>query len=70
MPAGDLPLSARALAAADVFEALTADRPYRGPMEPDEALAIMRRDAGQALDPLCVEALAAGVERAAERFAA
>jgi HD-GYP domain-containing protein (c-di-GMP phosphodiesterase class II) len=68
--AGDLPLSARVLAAADVFEALTADRPYRGPMDPDEAIAIARRDAGAALDPLCVEALTAGVERAAERFAA
>ena len=39
-PAGDLPVSARVLAVADVFEALTADRPYRSPMEPDEALAI------------------------------
>jgi HD-GYP domain-containing protein (c-di-GMP phosphodiesterase class II) len=66
IPAGDLPLSARALAAADVFEALTADRPYRGPMDPDEAFAIARRDAGQALDPLCVEALAAAVDEAAD----
>ena len=36
-PSADLPVSARALAAADVFEALTADRPYRTPMEPDDA---------------------------------
>jgi HD-GYP domain-containing protein (c-di-GMP phosphodiesterase class II) len=70
VPAGDLPVSARALAVADVFEALTADRPYRRPMEPDEALAICRRDAGQHLDAACVEALAAGIGRAAERFAA
>ena len=40
------PRGARVLAVADVFEALTADRPYRGPMAPDEALAIMRRDVG------------------------
>ena len=70
VPAGDLPVSARALAVADVFEALTADRPYRGPMEPDEALRICRRDAGRHLDPLCVEALAAGIGQAAERLAA
>jgi HD-GYP domain-containing protein (c-di-GMP phosphodiesterase class II) len=70
VPAGDLPVSARALAVADVFEALTADRPYRGPMDPDEALAICRRDAGQHLDPACVDALAAGIGRARERYAA
>jgi HD-GYP domain-containing protein (c-di-GMP phosphodiesterase class II) len=70
VPAGDLPASARALAVADVFEALTADRPYRGPMDPDEALAICRRDEGQHLDPLCVEALTAGIGKAAKRFAA
>ena len=44
--AGDLPVSARALAVADVFEALTADRPYRAPMAPEAALEIMRRDSG------------------------
>ena len=70
VPAGDLPVSARALAVADVFEALTADRPYRGPMDPDEALAICRRDAGKHLDPACVDALAAGIGRATERYAA
>jgi HD-GYP domain-containing protein (c-di-GMP phosphodiesterase class II) len=70
VPAGDLPVSARALAVADVFEALTADRPYRGPMDRDEALTICRRDAGRHLDPLCVEALATGVGQAADRFAA
>jgi len=70
VPAGDLPVSARALAVADVFEALTADRPYRGPMDPDEALAICRRDAGKHLDPACVDALAAGIGRARERYAA
>jgi HD-GYP domain-containing protein (c-di-GMP phosphodiesterase class II) len=70
VPAGDLHVSARVLAAADVFEALTADRPYRGPMDADAAIAIERADAGKALDPLVVEALATGIERAAERFAA
>ena len=70
VPASDLPVSARALAVADVFEALTADRPYRGPMDPEEALAICRRDAGQHLDSLCVEALASGIGRATERLAA
>ena len=47
---------ARILAVADVCEALTADRPYRQAMEPDQVRAIMRRDAGLAF---CPEALGA-----------
>lgn len=52
-----LSTEARILAVADVYEALTADRPYRGPMAREEALAILRRDAGTAFDPGCVAAL-------------
>ena len=37
---------ARILAVADVCEALTAERPYRAALPPDEVRAIMRRDAG------------------------
>jgi len=70
VPAGDLQVSARVLAAADVFDALTAERPYRGPMDPDDAIAIERSDAGKALDPLVVEALASAISRAAEHLAA
>ena len=44
----DLTLPARILVVADIAEALSADRPYRGAMEPDEVRAIMRRDAGTA----------------------
>ena len=40
---------ARIIAVADVFEALTADRPYRPAMDADAALALMRRDAGDHL---------------------
>ncbi len=47
----------RILAVADVYEALTADRPYRGPLDREAALAIMWGDAGAAFDPGCVEAL-------------
>jgi HD-GYP domain-containing protein (c-di-GMP phosphodiesterase class II) len=49
--------AARTLAVADVFEALTADRPYRGPMSSDEALALMRRDVGTAFCPHAFAAL-------------
>ena len=50
-----LEISARALAVADMFEALTADRPYRAGLTQDEAMAILRRDAGT---KVCAEAIA------------
>jgi len=53
--AGRLPLAARVLAVADVCEALTADRPYRAGMPVEQALSVMRAQAGAAL---CPEALA------------
>lgn len=49
----------RILAVADVFDALSAERPYRPALPLDEVFAIMRREAGTALDPECVEALCA-----------
>ena len=45
-----LDLDMRILAVADVFDALSAARPYRGALEMSEVFAIMERDAGQALD--------------------
>ena len=47
----------RVLAVADVFEALTADRPYRGPLPVDEALAIIDRDVPSRLDATARNAL-------------
>jgi HD-GYP domain-containing protein (c-di-GMP phosphodiesterase class II) len=46
----DLDLPMRVLAVADVYEALTADRPYRGPLPAEEALAIIDRDVPERLD--------------------
>jgi HD-GYP domain-containing protein (c-di-GMP phosphodiesterase class II) len=52
-----LDLPARVLAVADVAEALSAHRPYRNALEPDEVLAIMAREAGRTLDAGAFEAL-------------
>lgn len=52
-----LDLDMRIITACDVYDALTAHRPYRGPMSHEEALGIMRKDEGTAFDPLCLEAL-------------
>jgi putative nucleotidyltransferase with HDIG domain len=58
MTAPELALGARIVAVADVFEALTADRPYRTAMPVEAALAIMRESAGEHLAADVVEALA------------
>ena len=59
LTADALSVEARILCVADVFEALTADRPYRDPLEPDAALAELRHEAGARLDADVVEVLAA-----------
>jgi HD-GYP domain-containing protein (c-di-GMP phosphodiesterase class II) len=41
----------RLLALADVYEALTSERPYRRAMSSDEALAVIRADVPERLDP-------------------
>jgi HD-GYP domain-containing protein (c-di-GMP phosphodiesterase class II) len=55
--ADELEPAARILAVADIYEALTADRPYRAGMTPAAALAILRKDAGPRLWPDAVDAL-------------
>jgi putative nucleotidyltransferase with HDIG domain len=42
---------ARIAAVADMYDAVTTERPYRGPMDPEEALALLRSEAGRLLDP-------------------
>lgn len=59
LTADRLSAEARILAVSDVYEALTADRPYRSPMTREEALALLWRDAGTAFDSECVAALEA-----------
>lgn len=46
-----IPLMARIVTVADVYDALTSRRSYRGACTHDDALAIMRREAGTVLDP-------------------
>jgi len=65
--AGDLDVPMRVLAVADVFEALTADRPYRGPLPPEEALGIIDRDVPDRLDADVRDALEQHLERTSGR---
>ena len=55
--ADSIELETRIITVADIFDALTADRPYRGPMPVADALKIMDNMSGTALDPRCLDAL-------------
>lgn len=59
LTAAQLPLPARMVAVADVFTAVTEDRPYRQGMPLDEALRLLRSMAGPHLDPDVVDTLVA-----------
>lgn len=51
-----IPLYGRIVAVADVFDALTTERPYKRAWEIDRALNYMHAGAGNHFDPLCVGA--------------
>jgi putative nucleotidyltransferase with HDIG domain len=55
----EIPLEARVLCIADSFDAMTSNRPYRAPWNPDEALAELERCSGSQFDPKLVAAFAA-----------
>jgi putative nucleotidyltransferase with HDIG domain len=52
-----IPLGARIVAVADVFDALTSDRPYRAALPRDAALGYLTNEAGRTLDEDVVAAL-------------
>ncbi|MBS0496393.1 MAG: HD domain-containing protein [Proteobacteria bacterium] len=60
-PAGkrydEIPLEARIVAVADVFDALTSHRPYKEAWSNEKAFALLQQLAGEKLDADCVNAL-------------
>jgi HD-GYP domain-containing protein (c-di-GMP phosphodiesterase class II) len=63
LTADDLTPPMRVLALADVYEALTAERPYRHALSEDEALEIIRRDVPARLDADAFDALETVIDR-------
>ena len=51
----EIPLCARIMAVADVFDALIAERCYKKPMSYEDAFALIEREAGEHFDPDVVE---------------
>jgi HD-GYP domain-containing protein (c-di-GMP phosphodiesterase class II) len=59
-PAGlkkeEIPIGARAIAVADVYQALTSNRPYRKAFPKKEAISIIKSGSGAQFDPAAVSA--------------
>jgi putative nucleotidyltransferase with HDIG domain len=62
----ELDAPSRAMVVADIYEALTANRPYRAGMPIEQALGILEKERGTKLDGASIDALAAGVRGKAE----
>jgi len=63
-------METRIVTTADIFDALTAERPYRGPMPLQKALGIMESETGAAIDEKCFAALRRATERMEQTEAA
>jgi len=55
-----IPLAARIVAIADVFDALTTERPYKKALPVAGALAILEAERGSHFDPACLDAFLSG----------
>lgn len=63
--AGDaIPLEARIVAVADVFDALLSRRHYKEPWPLEQVLEHIRSESGRHLDPSCVQALLSSLDEA------
>ncbi len=59
----EIPLGARIITVADAYDAMTSERPYRGPRTNEEALAEIQANAGRQFDPEVVRAFMRVMER-------
>lgn len=56
-------MDSRIITVADIYDALTADRPYRSAMSSEKAMAILEGEVGLAVDQQCFTALQAVIEQ-------
>ena len=56
----DIPLYGRIVAVADVFDALTSERPYKKAWPLEDAVRFLEEGRGKHFDPMCIEAFLAG----------
>jgi putative nucleotidyltransferase with HDIG domain len=63
LKAGEISLYGRIVAVADVFDALTSDRPYRAAMPSEEAFNLLQEGAHRLFDAQCIDSLFQGYTR-------
>ena len=61
--AGEIPLAARIVSVADVYDALTSVRPYKSPWSAEEALNYLTENKNTQFDPECVDAFVAQFQK-------
>ncbi|MET0355539.1 MAG: HD-GYP domain-containing protein, partial [Cellvibrio sp.] len=66
--ADQIVLETRIITTADIFDAITAERPYRGALPIEKTLSIMEQTVGTAIDPACFESLKSLIRRHPEFF--
>ncbi len=64
----NIALETRIITTADIFDAITAERPYRGAMSVDKTLSIMSNSIDTAIDPECFNSLKNLIDRHPELF--
>jgi HD-GYP domain-containing protein (c-di-GMP phosphodiesterase class II) len=57
LKANDIALETRIITTADIFDAISANRPYRAAVPVEQTLEIMQKSVGTALDARCMNAL-------------
>lgn len=57
-----VPLIARIVAVADVYDALTSERPYKLAWTSDDAIAYLKHQSGRHFDPTCLNAFLSQIE--------
>jgi HD-GYP domain-containing protein (c-di-GMP phosphodiesterase class II) len=68
LKACDIALETRIITTADIFDAITAERPYRGAVPVEKTLAIMADTVGTAIDADCFEHLKKIIKASPEFF--
>jgi HD-GYP domain-containing protein (c-di-GMP phosphodiesterase class II) len=66
LSAESISLSTRIITTADIFDAITAERPYRGAIPVPKTLDIMSETLNTAIDPACFEALKSALKKLPE----
>ncbi|MCH1920535.1 HD-GYP domain-containing protein [Shewanella sp. A3A] len=66
--AAEISLMTRIITTADIFDAITAERPYRGAIPVPKTLEIMAENVGSSIDPHCFAALTAALAKLPDKY--